>query len=117
MSVQILFVIITSLVLLVILSLFIAKAGLQLQYLRIKAGKSPGKVLDFMRFDFSNETERRLRWQAFLIFPMFYAIVPDEKDNRLNELKLKVKRIHIGIYLSLTVLIVLGIYSEKVFPS
>lgn len=114
---QIIFIILTVLVLLGIILLFLRKAGIQLQYLRIKSGRKPGETKDFISFDFSSEKERKQRWEAFLLFPMLYPITLDEKNERLNELKARVKRIHIGIYACLIALVILGVYSEKVFPS
>lgn len=73
-------------------------------------------MIDFFRFDISDKKARSLRWEAFLLFPMLYAVVYDDKRQELNEIKRKVKLVHVGIYLSLIALVVLGIYSEKVFP-
>ncbi len=98
-----------------ILALFITKAGLQLQYLRLQKDRPKGAITDFFQFDFSDKKERALRWQAFLLFPMLYAVVLDDNREELNDIKRKIKRIHIAIYFSLIILVILAIYSEKVF--
>lgn len=51
------------------------------------------------------------------MFPMLYPVVLDDKKEELNAIKRRVKRIHFGIYFMLIILIVLAIYSEKVFPA
>lgn len=108
----------TAFLLLAILALFLRKAGLQLQYLRRKTKlKSSGRISDFWRFDWSNPQERRDRWEAFLLFPMLYAVVLDDQDEKLNDLKREVKRTHILIYLMLVILVILGIYSERFLPA
>lgn len=117
MTGQIIFLVLAALLLLAILLLFSIKSGLQLQYLRIKDRKKPGSVWDFLKFSFSDEKARQLRVKAFLLFPMLYPVALDENKEELNDIKRRVKRIHIGIYFLLILLIVLGIYSEKVFPA
>ncbi len=93
------------------------KSGLQLQYLNLKNRKPAGSVWDFLKFSFSDKKARQLRVQAFLLFPMLYTVLLDDDKEELNAIKKKVKRIHIGVYLMLIILIVLAIYSEKVFPA
>lgn len=114
---QIIFVLVTLMLLLLILLLFIIKAGFQLQYLKIKSKKKEGKVWDILKFGSGTPADKKLRWEAFMLFPMLYPIVLDEKKEELNDIKRRIKRIHIGIYIILIVLIVLAIYSEKVFPA
>lgn len=114
---QLVFIILTSSLLVAMLLLFARKAGLQLQYLRLQRGESPGKIGDFLSYNWSDAEERALRWQAFLMFPMLYAVVlEDGEDEALRKIKREVKRTHILIYLAVVALLVLGIYSEKVFP-
>lgn len=86
-----------------------------MQYLRVQKKRKAGKVWDYLRFSWSNEKERVERWRAFLMFPMLYAIPLDDEKEELIRIKREIKRIHILIYLVLIVLIILGIYSEKVF--
>lgn len=112
---QLLFIVFTLLLLLAILGLFLRKAGLQLQYLRLQRKEEAGKTADFLRFSWRNEQARAYRWQAFLMFPMLYPVALDDEDERLLEIKRKVKRTHIYIYLCLIGLIIIAIYSEKVF--
>lgn len=117
MTAQVVFIIITAILLLAIFLLFLVKSGLQLQYLQLKNRKNPGSVWDFLKFKFSDKQARQLRVQAFLLFPMLYPIELDEPSEELNDLKRRVKRIHIAIYGCLILLVILGIYSEKVFPA
>lgn len=93
------------------------KSGLQLQYLKLQDRKQAGSIWDFLKFNLSDKKERQLRIQAFLLFPMLYPVVADDKKEELNAIKRRIKRIHIGIYFMLIILIVLAIYSEKVFPA
>ena len=99
------------------LALFLRKSGLQLQYLQVQQNQQVGKIKDFLFFNFQDAKERTIRLKAFLLFPMLYPVLLDESKEELNEIKSKVKRTHIGIYLSLIVFIILAVYSEKVFPS
>lgn len=112
---KIIFVTITLLLFAAVLFLFLRKAGLQLQYLRLKKGKKPGKVSDYLSFKWSNAKEKSERWEAFLLFPMLYAVQIEDKNERLLGITKEIKRIHILIYLVLIAIIILGIYSEKVF--
>ena len=102
-------------IVLAILGLFLYKAGKQLQYLRIRKKKKPGAVKDFWSFDFSDPKARQMRIEAFLLFPLLFAIAIDEDKQELNDIKQEVKRIHILIYLLIIVLIIMAILSEKVF--
>lgn len=96
---------------------FFIKAGTQLQYLNLKAGRKAGSIGDFLKFSFNDPLERQKRWEAFLMFPMFYAVVMDDESEELLKLKLRVKRLHIAIYLTLIILIILGVYSDNPTPA
>ncbi len=102
-------------VMIALLAIFVVKAGLQLQYLRLKNKKEKGSIFDFLQFDISDSKQRKVRMEAFLLFPVMFAVVLDEDDEELNNIKRKVKRLHIAIYLILIILTILAIYSEKVF--
>ena len=111
---QILFIIFTFILLLAVLWLFLRKADLQLMYMRKKQGKK-SDTGDFIKFSWTDTKARSERWQAFLLFPMLFPIELDEEKEELLGIKRNVKRIHIGIYLIIIILIIMGIYSEKVF--
>lgn len=109
---------ITFLVVSMMLLLFYRKMALQMQYLQIKARKKPTALKSFLFFDWKDSKERKLRQEAFLLFPMLYAITVDEDEKEeLKEIKIKVKRSHVGIYFCLILFISLGVLSEKVLPS
>ena len=114
---QIIFIFLVLALLLLILLLFTIKAGFQLQYLRLKSKKKEGKVWDILKFSGATAPDKKLRYEAFMLFPMLYPIVLDEKREELNNIKRRIKRIHIGIYVILIALIILAIYSEKLFPT
>lgn len=111
------FILFSALLVLAILLLFLRKAGLQLQYLRLKKGKKAGKVAEFLFFDWQDASARALRWEAFLMFPMLYAVLLDDEEETLLKIKREVKRTHILIYLAVIVFIVLGVYAERIFPA
>jgi hypothetical protein len=117
MASQIIFISLTVLLLLGVLLLFVVKSGLQLQYLNIKNRKKPGAVWDIIKFSFSDKKARQQRIDAFLLFPMLYPVVLDDSNAQMLSIKKRVKKIHIGIYFSLILLVVLAVYSEKVFPA
>jgi len=114
---QILFIFTFTILILGILVLFFVKAGLQLQYLKMEKKQKAGSIADYFRFRFSDEKARQQRVDAFMMFPLLYPIVLDEKREELNRIKSKIKRIHIFIYLLLVVLMILGIFADKVFPN
>lgn len=99
-----------------IVLLFLRKAGLQLQYLRIKEGQAAGNIRDFLFFDWQDAQARAQRWRAFLLFPMLYAVLLDDEQEELLKIKREVKRTHILIYLAVILFIILGVYSERIFP-
>lgn len=114
----IVFFIIVFLVVSTMLYLFHRKMALQMQYLQIKAGKKPGPQKSFLIFDWNDAQARALRKEAFLLFPMLYAVPIEEKEKKsLKEIKYKIKRSHIGIYFCLIIFISLGVLSEKILPS
>lgn len=90
------------------------KAGLQLQLQQILKKKKAGEVLDFLQFDWSNKKLRAERWEAFLLYPLFYS-VPIEPTDKEEVVRLKkgIKRIHIAIFSLLIVLILIGVYTSK----
>lgn len=116
MFLQFIFIFLVSLILIAMVVLMVVKAGLQLQYMRISKGRPAGEISDFVQFDYSSRAERSERWQAFLLFPLMYAVVLDDEKQELLAIKRRVKRIHIAIYSLLIILIILGVYSEKIFP-
>lgn len=110
---QILFIFSTVLVLLMIVGLFLRKADLQLHYLREQSGKKWQRG-DFLRFSWQDSKARQERWQAFTLFPMLIPITLDDQKESLLTIKKKIKRVHIWIYLVMVLLVVMGIYSEKI---
>jgi hypothetical protein len=117
MLIQFVYVFVVVALMLVMLGLFVYKAGLQLQYLRLQSKKPAGSVSDIIQFDYSNASERKSRLQAFLLFPLMYPIdIEEDEAEELKKLKLRIKKIHIGIYSLLILVIILAVYSEKVFP-
>ncbi|WP_421754028.1 hypothetical protein [Croceimicrobium sp.] len=109
---------ITALVIIGLLFLFHRKMALQMQYLQIKAGKKAAPLKSFLLFDWKDNQARNLRAEAFLLFPMLYAVPIEENEKgELLEIKQKIKRSHVGIYFCLILFIVLGILSEKVIPA
>jgi hypothetical protein len=114
---QLTFIVLVILNSVAMLSLFVRKSGLQLQYLRAQKKQSLGKITDFILFNWQDADQRGMRLKAFLLFPMLYPVLIDEEKEELNIIKEKVKRSHIAIYLSLILFIILAVYSEKVFPS
>lgn len=107
---------VTTLVLLAtILVLFLRKASLQLQYLRVQQKKEAGSLTSFFKFSYQDTAARNLRWQAFLLFPLLYGVPMHKEDTALMDLKKQVKRTHIFIYVALIFLVFLGVYSQKIF--
>ena len=111
---QIIFIFITFLILLLIIWLFLRKADLQLNYKRLQSGKAFLKG-DFWRFNWNDGKARQERWQAFLLFPMLFPIELSTDNDSLTKIERSVKIIHIGIYLTLIMILILAVYSEKVF--
>lgn len=94
------------------LGLFLRKSALQLQYRRIEAGENPGSLKDFWDFDYQDQRAWQERGQAFLMFPMLYALPLEEEDERLLAIKREVKRTHILIYLLITLFLALSIFLQ-----
>lgn len=100
--------------LLIILGLLFLKAGLQLQAYRLERGLPKGEVLDFLNFDLSDPAERKQRWEAFMLFPLLYPVVPEDSDSEeLRLIKRRVKSIHIAMYSLLILLVLVAFYSSK----
>lgn len=112
---ELLFVLLISGIILFILGLFYRKLALQMQYLQIQKKKPKEALKNFLFFDWSDAKARSLRTEAFLLFPMLYPIVLDDKNEELLDIKHRIKRHHIGIYFGIIFFIVLSIFSEKVF--
>ncbi len=89
-----------------------------MQYLQIQSGKKPSAHKDFLFFDWKDAKERELRKEAFLLFPMLYAVSFEEPEKKeLEDIKYKVKRSHIGIYFCIILFITLGVLSERILPA
>lgn len=99
-----------------ILALYSVKISFHLVYLRLKAKQKPGTPGDFFSRNFINKNDAQFWKEAFLLFPLLYPIVLDEPTEALNDLKRKIKRIHIGIYTLLMVALLIVVYAAKVFP-
>jgi hypothetical protein len=109
---------ITALVITTLLFLFYRKMALQMQYLEIQAGKKPSPLKSFLSFDWSDTKARALRAEAFLLFPMLFALqIEEDEPEALKAIKYKIKRSHIGIYFCLIIFITLGILSERILPA
>lgn len=97
-----------------LLLLFFLKTGTQLQYLRVKKGKKKGEWTDVFQF-FSRE-DKELRNASFMLFPLLFPIELNEKKEELNDLKRRVKKINIGLYLCIMVIFALGAYTSIKYP-
>lgn len=114
---ELIYILIVGAIILFIVGLFYLKMGLQMQYLQSKQKKELEPIGRFLFFKWSDEAKRALRWEAFLLFPMLYPVVLDDKQEDLLAIKRQIKRSHIGIYIGIILFIILSIYSEKVFPA
>ena len=105
------------LVLLATLSVYLLKAGRQLQYLRVKKKQKPGFVRDFWKFDFKNTQERSLRLQALLLYPLLFPVVIEDSDKQeVKDIKLKIKDLNIVLYFLIIFIILIGVYASKTYP-
>ncbi len=97
-----------------LLGLFFYKAGVQMQYLKIKNRKKPGLWTDV--FQFTDKKDKEERNASFMLFPLLFPVVLDEKSEKLNKIKAKVKRIHIFMYLCIMMIFGLGAYTSVYYP-
>jgi len=97
-----------------LLGLFFFKAGVQLQYLRVRNRKPAGLWTDV--FLFTDKVDREERNAAFMLFPLLFPIELDEKKEELNQIKRKIKKIHIGLYLCIMIIFSLGAYTSVTYP-
>lgn len=95
--------------------LYAVKAGLQMQYIRLERKKKPGSWKEI--FKLGDRKNNDLRMEAFLKFPLMFAIVFEEgESDEMLEIKRSVKRIHILIYIALIFLILAAVYASKAYP-
>ena len=99
-----------------ILALYALKVSYHFVFLRLRAKKKPGTTSDFFSRNFINKDDAQYWKDAFLLFPLLYAIVFDEPTEALNDIKRKVKRLHIAIYALLMVALLTVVYAAKAFP-
>lgn len=99
-----------------ILVLYAVKVAYHFVFLRLRAKKKPGKASDFFSRNFINKEDAHYWKNAFLLFPLLYAIVLDEPTEALNDIKRKIKRLHIAIYAFLIVALLTVVYAAKAFP-
>lgn len=90
-----------------IFALYMYKAGLQLQLIRMEQGHPAGKVMDLFFFDFSDAGERAIRGQALLRYPLLFPVEFDEADHgEISDQKRRIKRINIALYSVLILLFI-----------
>lgn len=71
---------------------------------------------DFFLRNFINKGDNE-RWKkAFMLFPLLYSIVLDEPTIALNEMKQRVKKLNVVIYVVLIVALLVVVYASKAFP-
>lgn len=99
-----------------ILALYALKISHHFVFLRLRAKKKPGTINDFFSRNFINKGDAQFWKDAFLLFPLLYAIVLDEPTEALNSIKRKIKRLHIAIYALLMVALLTVVYAAKAFP-
>ncbi len=99
-----------------ILALYAIKVAHHFQYLRLSNKKNPGAISDFFSRNFSNKGDAQYWKEAFWIFPLLYAIVLDEPTEAMNNLKRKIKRLNVAIYMVLMVALLIVVYAAKAFP-
>ena len=101
---------------LAILVLYAIKLAYHFLYLRLKDKKRVGELGDFFLRNFINKGDNE-RWKnAFMLFPLLYSIALDEPTTALNEMKQRIKKINVFIYVVLIVALLVVVYASKAFP-
>ncbi len=99
-----------------ILVLYAIKIAHHFRYQRLRDRKKPGTIGDFFSRNFIDKKDPE-RWkQAFLMFPLLYAIALDEPTEELNQIKRQIKNMNVTIYAVLAVAMLVVIYASKAFP-
>ena len=97
-----------------LLVLYGFKAGLHMQYLKLKARKDPGSPWDF--FALGEPGLAAYRKEALLLFPLLFPVELNETREELNEQKRRIKNVNIALYLLLIILLLAAIYAAKAYP-
>lgn len=93
----------------VILAVYAFKVGLHLQLIQIEKKKKPGRVVDLFFFDFADAKARKERMDAFMRYPLMFPVVIEEDDKEaVVELKNKIKRTNLSLYILLMLLIIVN---------
>lgn len=117
MIIKITIVILSILSLAGLVLLYGKKIVIQYQYLRLKNRLKPSAAWDVFAFKMKTEKESQLRNQAWMLYPLMFPVEMETEKEDLENLKGKVKKIHIALYVLLMVVILLGVYTSKAYPN
>ena len=102
---------------LTILGLYALKIAFQYQYLRLKNKLKRTDLFEALSFSLKSDRDKKLRSQAIMLFPMFFPIDLDDKKEDMLDLKRTIKKLHIYIYLALMAIMLIGVYTSKMYPN
>ena len=102
---------------LVILGLYALKIAYQYQYLRLKNKLKRTDIFEALSFSLKSDRDKKLRNEAIMLFPMFFPIELDDTKEEMLDIKKTLKKLHIYIYISLMAIMLIGVYTSKVFPN
>lgn len=101
----------TVLVLALISLAFWRKVSLQFEYLyRKKFRKAPESNNWIKKFD--DPKVKEIRNQALLIFPLLFGVDREDEGEELNQLKNRIRSLHLMIYLLLMAVVLLGLIGK-----
>ena len=98
-------------------TLYAIKIAWQYQYFRMKENLKKADFFEAWNIKMKNERDRKLRYKSIMAFPLMFPMEMENEKYDLEEIKKRIKRIHIGLYILIMVIMILGIYSSKAYPN
>lgn len=110
-----LFLFIVSIAALVVLYAY--KLALHFQFLRLRDKRQVGELSDFFYRHFINKKDAE-RWkQAWMLYPLMFPVIMEEDDKQeVVQMKQRIKRMNVKIYMVLIVAMLVVVYAAKAFP-
>ena len=100
-----------------LVGLYAYKLALHFQFLRLRDKRKPGEISDFFYRHFADKKDPE-RWkEAWMLYPLMFpvAIEEDDKDH-IVQIKQRIKRMNVNIYIALIIAMLVVVYSAKAFP-
>lgn len=72
---------------------------------------------DIFKWGQGKPKEKQLKKEALMLFPLLFPIELENEKEELENIKKRIKKLHISLYFIIIVIMLIGVYTSKAYPN